>query len=109
MFVLWECRLASSSNRQSSMVVSEAWAVHCAIARRTVRPCCAHERIPVQVSTCLRRASSQMCCTANLCTKILDFRGFDSRIINLKCKGWNSHVHRGFPGKLESTNLSRDS
>ena len=23
-------------------------------------------------------------------------------------KGGNSHVHRGFPGKLESNNLSRD-
>ena len=23
-------------------------------------------------------------------------------------KGWHSHVHRGFPGKLESSNLSRE-
>ena len=27
---------------------------------------------------------------------------------NLNIKGWNSHVHRGFPGKFESSNLSRD-
>ena len=27
---------------------------------------------------------------------------------SLNLKGWNSHVHRGFPGKLESSNLSRD-
>ena len=27
---------------------------------------------------------------------------------NLKIKGWNSHVHRGFPRKFESTHLSRD-
>ena len=27
---------------------------------------------------------------------------------NLNSKGWNSHVHGGFPGKLESSNLSRD-
>ena len=26
----------------------------------------------------------------------------------LKFKGWNSHVHREFPGKFESTNLGRD-
>ena len=26
---------------------------------------------------------------------------------NLNSKGWNSHVHRGFPGNSESTNLSR--
>ena len=44
--------------------------------------------------------------TANLRTKISDFRGFDSsRIFNVK--GCNSHVHRGFPGNLESTNVSR--
>ena len=45
--------------------------------------------------------------TANLRTKILDLRGFDSRRIS-NSRGWNSHVHRGFPGNLESTNLSRD-
>ena len=27
---------------------------------------------------------------------------------NLNIKGWNSHVHREFPGKLESSNLSMD-
>ena len=42
---------------------------------------------------------------ANLRTEILDFRGFDSSGI-LIFKGWNSHVHREFPGSSESTNLS---
>ena len=52
-------------------------------------------------------AACTSCATAaNLLTKILDFRGFDSSIILIK--GWNSDVHRGFPGKLESSNLSRD-
>ena len=27
---------------------------------------------------------------------------------NLNSKGWNSKAHEGFPGKFESTNLSRD-
>ena len=27
---------------------------------------------------------------------------------NLNSKGWNYHVHRGFPGKFEPSNLSRD-
>ena len=27
---------------------------------------------------------------------------------NLNSKGWNSHIHRGLPGKFESSNLSRD-
>ena len=40
-------------------------------------------------------------------TNIVDFRGFDSSII-LILKGWNSQAHRGFPGKLESSNVSRD-
>ena len=51
---------------------------------------------------------------------MVGFRGFDSSIIlSLKGwnshvhrgfpgKGWNSHVHRGFPGKFESSNVSRD-
>ena len=26
----------------------------------------------------------------------------------MNVKGWNSHVHRGFPGKLESSKVSRD-
>ena len=44
--------------------------------------------------------------TADLRTKILDFRGFySSRIVILR---GNSHVHMELPGKLESTNLSRD-
>ena len=42
--------------------------------------------------------------TVNLRTKILDFRGFDSsRILIL-----NSQAQREFPGKFESSNLSRD-
>ena len=44
---------------------------------------------------------------ANLRTNIMDFRGFDSSII-LILTGWNSHVHRGFPRKFESSDLSRD-
>ena len=27
---------------------------------------------------------------------------------NLDLKGWNSSVHRGFPRKFESSNVSRD-
>ena len=38
----------------------------------------------------------------------MDFRGFDSRIILINAKGENYHVHRGFPGKFEPSNLSRD-
>ena len=45
--------------------------------------------------------------TANLCTKILDFRGLWLKH-NLNLKGWNSQAHREFPGNLESTNLSRE-
>ena len=45
------------------------------------------------------------------CTKILDFRGFDSSMM-LILRGSRehdlSHVHREFPGKFESRNLSRD-
>ena len=44
---------------------------------------------------------------ANLRTKILDFGGLDSRII-LILRGGILNVHREFPGKSESTNLSRD-
>ena len=39
-------------------------------------------------------------------TKIMDFRGFDSSRILIK--GWNSQVHKEFPKKFESSNLSRD-
>ena len=35
--------------------------------------------------------------TANLRTKILDFRGFDSTIPNLDFEGQNSQAHREFP------------
>ena len=45
--------------------------------------------------------------TANLRTKTLDFKGFDSSRIWI-LRGWNSHVHREFPGKLESSNLNRE-
>ena len=54
-----------------------------------------------------RRGSDQRPLTANLRTKILDFRGFDSKQ-NLNLKGWKAHVHRGFPGNVESANLSKD-
>ena len=37
--------------------------------------------------------------TANLRTKILDFRGFDSNII-LILNGWNSQAHREIPGEF---------
>ena len=48
-----------------------------------------------------------ICCTVSLHTQILDFRGFDSsRILNYK--GWNSQAPRELPGKLESSNLSRE-
>ena len=40
-------------------------------------------------------------------TKILACRGSDSsRMFN--SKGWNSQAHRKFPGKFESSKLSRD-
>ena len=45
--------------------------------------------------------------TANLSTNIVDFRGFDSSII-LTSRGGIPRPHRGFPGKSESSNLSRD-
>ena len=41
-------------------------------------------------------------------TKILDFGGFSASIILMNCKGWMSHVHRGFPRNLESTKLSSE-
>ena len=48
--------------------------------------------------------------TANLRTKILDFRGLDSSSSSriLSCEGWNSQAHKEFPGKLESNNIRRD-
>ena len=45
--------------------------------------------------------------TANLRTKILDFRGFDLIII-LILRVWNSHVQREFPAKFAATNLRLD-
>ena len=45
--------------------------------------------------------------TANLRTKIPDFRGFDSSIV-LIIKGWNSEIHGELSEKFESTILSRD-
>ena len=47
-----------------------------------------------------------MQCTANVRTKILDFRGFDSSIILLQ--GWDFHVHREFPRHFASSDLGRD-
>ena len=41
---------------------------------------------------------------------LVDFGGFDSSIILTQrggIQGWHSHVHRGLPGKLESSNVSR--
>ena len=38
---------------------------------------------------------------------ILDFRGLRLKH-DLNSKGWNSQAHREFPGKFESSNLSRD-
>ena len=43
--------------------------------------------------------------TANLRTKILDFRGFDSGG-SLDCKGWNSQARREFPRNGESTKIT---
>ena len=44
--------------------------------------------------------------TANLRTKILDFRGFDSSTILILRGGiLMSHVHRTFPAKFESTRM----
>ena len=45
--------------------------------------------------------------TANLRTKLLGFKGFDSSMI-LMIKGCYSHVHREISGYLQSMNLSRD-
>ena len=45
--------------------------------------------------------------TPNLPANIVDVRGFDSSII-LILKGWNSYGHREFPGKFESSDVSRD-
>ena len=55
-----------------------------------------------------RSSLSRAARTANLRTKILDFRGFDSNL-NLNFKGWKSYVHREFPGKFEPTKLNRES
>ena len=45
--------------------------------------------------------------TTNLRTKILNFRGFDSSRV-LVLRGWTSHARGEFPGKFESSKLSRD-
>ena len=45
--------------------------------------------------------------TANLRTKIMDFRGFDSSIILILTGGIPRPIG-DFPGKFESSNLSRD-
>ena len=45
--------------------------------------------------------------TSNLPTNIVGFRGFDSSIFFI-LRLWNSQAHRESPGKLESSNVSRD-
>ena len=54
-----------------------------------------------------RRARRRAVFTANLRTKIMDFRGIDSSRI-FTFKGWNSQANRGLRKYLESSNLSRD-
>ena len=44
--------------------------------------------------------------TANLHTRIWISEGLTQAERDFK--GWNSHAHRGFPGKFEFTNLRRD-
>ena len=44
--------------------------------------------------------------TANLPINILCFRGFDSCIININSKGWNSHVNREFLESLSQQILA---
>ena len=61
--------------------------------------------VHVYFAVCSRYENA--CWTANLRTKILDFRGFDSSII-LVLRGWNSQAHGEFLGWFESSNLSRD-
>ena len=46
--------------------------------------------------------------TPNFPTNIVYFRGLSSSVPNLNSKGWNSQAHKGFPGKFESSNASRD-
>ena len=65
------------------------------------------EDLPVGSAAPRRSARRRASDTDNLRTKILVFRGFEPQH-NLDCKGWSSHVHREFPGNVESTNLSRD-
>ena len=52
-------------------------------------------------------------CYANLSIthcRILDFGGFDSSSKqNIDLQGWNSHVHREFPGSFEYTRLVSNS
>ena len=56
----------------------------------------------------INNGRAQLRCPRRRRTKILDLRGFDSSIININIKGWNSHVHREFAGRLESSSLSRE-
>ena len=67
---------------------------------------CGSYMVPCMLS--LYRMLVPPLCTSNLRTNIVDFRGFDSSIMFINRKGWNSHVHREFPGKFESSYLSRD-
>ena len=58
------------------------------------------------VRGCRRQAAAGG--TADLRTKILDFRGFDSSILLISRAGMLMS-NRQFPGKSEATNLSRES
>ena len=60
--------------------------------------------VPAFSATSRALISSQV----NLRTKIMDFRGFDSSRSSLNHKGWNFQARKEFPGKFESSNLSRD-
>ena len=44
----------------------------------------------------------------NLPTNIVDFRRFDSSIVLIDLKGWNSQAHRESAGKFESSSVSMD-
>ena len=62
-----------------------------------------YDCVCIYIYICIRRSADKR--TADLRTKILDFRGLDSsRVLN----GCNSQAHREFPGNSESSNLSRD-
>ena len=105
------CTSHMSWKRLESRVVNTCvyLSMHCI---RNDQWCCNH-------ILCLERGLGQTCSpyvfhpsipfvaiviTANLRTKILDFRGFDSSIILI----WRGGIPRPDPGNSESSNLSRD-